>query len=173
MFREPFLYACLALCILAACSTEDANPQTTFYLVRHAEKLQSDTLQGKNEDPPLTSEGLDRANRLKSLLADKKIAAVYSTPYQRNVNTVKPLATGEQVAIEHYEWHNWQPMIEEALGTFKGKTIVVCGHGDNLLPMISYLNGEKPQDSLARFEYDKIFKVEVAADTAVVETIEY
>lgn len=173
MFRKPFLYVCLASCLLTACNTGDANPQTTFYLVRHAEKLQSDTLQGKNEDPPLTSEGLDRANRLKSLLADKKIAAVYSTPYQRNVNTVKPLATNEKVSISHYEWYKWQPMIDEALATFKGKTVVVCGHGDNLLPMISYLNGEKPQDSLGSYEYDKIFKVEVAADTAVVETIEY
>jgi hypothetical protein len=54
-----------------------------------------------------------------------------------------------------------------------GKTVLICGHGDNLLPMIEYLNGKRPQESLGPHEYDKIFKVDYFKNSAVVTVIKY
>lgn len=166
-----FISICCAFILLVSCN--QTTETTTFYLVRHAEKSESNTMQDKNEDPPLTDEGVSRAKSLAELLGKKKIAAIYSTSYQRNMNTVKPLADAQEIAIENYEWHNWQPMVDDALSRFSGKTIVICGHGDNLLPMIEHLGGQKPQESLGSHEYDKIFKVEASKANTKVEVIIY
>ncbi len=146
---------------------------TTFYLVRHAEKVESNTMQDPNEDPPLTREGEQRAQRLKDLLSDNNISAIYSTQYQRNINTVKPLSELKEIEISYYEWHNWQSIMDESLKKYSGGTIVVCGHGDNLLPMITYLGGKKPQNQLAKHEYDKIFQVKYGKDSILVKTLTY
>ncbi len=161
----------ILLMLLLFLSCQDQS--TTLYLVRHAEKEENNTMQNQNEDPPLTLEGEQRAEKLKKLLADVSIDAVYSTSYQRNMNTVEPLAIDKNLSIQNYEWHQWSPMIEEILVSYQGKTVVICGHGDNLLPMIEYLDGKRPQESLGTHEYDKIFKVERQGDTALVEVIEY
>lgn len=146
---------------------------TTFYLVRHAEKVESNTMTDQRKNPPLTDEGRQRAIRLKEMLAAKDIAVIYSTDYQRNKNTVKPLAEEIGMTIRSYQWHKWQPIIDEALERFAGKTVLICGHGDNLLPMIEYLGAQRPQDKLGTHEYDKIFKVVRRDNKTSVEVIKY
>lgn len=157
--------------LLISCGQK--NDITTFYLVRHAEKAERNTMLNKDENPPLTEKGKARANRLRELLGQQEIASIYSTSYNRNMNTVKPLADAKNISIENYEWHKWQPMLDEALANHTGKTVLICGHGDNLLPMIEYLGGNKPQESLGPHEYDKIFKVEVGSQATKVEVIHY
>lgn len=142
---------------------------TTLYLVRHAEKDLSDT----TENPPLTKEGLERAQQLKEMLEDEEIDRIYSTKYDRNIHTAKPLADVKGLGIKLYEWHNWQPMINEIQRSAGGETVVISGHGDNLLPMVEYVGGQPPLDSLGKYEYDKIFKVKVLKDTATASVIEY
>lgn len=166
------LIAVVSMAILLI-SCGQKHDTTIFYLVRHAEKAESNTMQNKDENPPLTEEGKARANRLRELLGKQEIATIYSTSYKRNMNTVKPLATANNISIENYEWHTWQPMLNEALANHKGKTVVICGHGDNLLPMIEHLGGKKPQESLEPHEYEKIFKVEVGSHSTKVEVIRY
>ena len=60
---------------------------TTIYLVRHAH-----TDWQPDEGRPLSTSGLDAAQRLATLLSPLPIAAVYSSPLRRSVDTVTPLA---------------------------------------------------------------------------------
>jgi hypothetical protein len=159
---------CLLAVILVFAACRESAP-LTIYLVRHAEKDLTD----KGEDPALTEAGIARAGRLKALLADEPIDLIYSTRYQRNIHTVEPLALAKGLPIAPYEWHGWEPMLEELTGKGAGKTAVICGHGDNLLPMIGFLNGNSPLDSLGAYEYDKIFKVTVKQRKAAVELLTY
>ena len=53
---------------------------TTYYLIRHAEKDQSDKT---NRDPHLSEQGLKRAKNWATVLNDVKFDMVYSTNYNR------------------------------------------------------------------------------------------
>lgn len=156
----------LSIFMLLACSSEKGM---TVYLVRHAEKDLQDTTQ----NPSLTPDGLARSQRLRDLLANEPVTAIYSTGFDRNLNTVKPLADAKNLDIETYEWHDWRPMIRKIKRSEPGQNLVICGHGDNLLPMIDDLGGIRPVESLGDYEYDKIFKVEIRPDTTLVSVIIY
>jgi broad specificity phosphatase PhoE len=61
-------------------------------LVRHAEAVAPSDPRYEENDRPLTGAGRREAERLADELADEAVAAVYSSPYPRAVQTVEPLA---------------------------------------------------------------------------------
>ncbi len=90
-----FLFAIVIMAwTLSSCTT-------SFYIVRHAEKSAS-----PKEDPLLTVEGSQRAERLKTILENKGIEKVYSTKTVRTMTTGKPLADAQKLEIEIYEPKN-------------------------------------------------------------------
>ncbi|MEX2483746.1 MAG: histidine phosphatase family protein [Brumimicrobium sp.] len=164
IFKIIFSY--LSLILLFGCS-ENKVEETTIYLVRHAEK---DTTV-EHDNPPLIVTGKARAEKLARELKDEDITYIFSTKYDRNKNTVLPLSLSKDLNIDIYNWNKWQPMID-SLKTISG-THVICGHGDNLLPMIDELGGKVKIKSLGHNEYDKMFKVNIKKDTVKTETIVY
>lgn len=132
-----------------------SSDTTVVYLVRHAEKDLADT----TDNPALTPAGQARAQQLAKTLQDVPVDLIYSTRYQRNLHTVQPLADRHHLEVSLYEWHDYDNMLQAIQEKHTGKTVVVCGHGDNLLPIIRRLGAEPPVDSLAGQEYDKLFKV--------------
>jgi len=162
-FKSIFI-ALLTVLLIVSCVPDTSK--TTIYLVRHAEKDLSDT----TDNPALTMKGESRAIHLMELFKKDSVHGIYSTKYDRNINTVQPLADLKELEIGIFDWYEWQPMMDNVLKE-KNKTFVICGHGDNLLPMIEYAKGKKPQESLAHDEYDKIFKLEVYKDSTNVKVI--
>ncbi len=144
----------LFLGVFALCSCQQPD-QTLVYLVRHAEKDLSDS----TDNPPLTAEGLERASRLRELLGDQELDEIWSTPFQRNVHTVQALAAEQGVNIATYEWHNWEPLADSVKSHAGNRRILICGHGDNLLPMLEYLGGVLPFEAYGDQEYDKIIEL--------------
>jgi len=61
-------------------------------LVRHAEAVAPSDPRYEENDRPLTEAGRRDAERLADRLADETVAAIYSSPYPRAVQTVEPLA---------------------------------------------------------------------------------
>lgn len=154
--------------ILSACGAND-EPQK-IYLIRHAEKLLSDS----TGNPPLTEAGIARANKIAEMYADKSIDRIYSTQFDRNMHTIQPLADASGAEIKPYEWQDWEPMINEIIANQqKLKTLVICGHGDNLLPMITYMGGVKPIEKLGDYQHDILFEVVLLPDTTHVNVIAY
>jgi 2,3-bisphosphoglycerate-dependent phosphoglycerate mutase len=140
-------------------NTSDTS-ETFIYLIRHAEKDMNDT----TDNPPLTAAGYARAEKLVEALSGVQPDVIYSTSYQRNINTVKLLAEKYDIEIQEYEWHDTEALSNTILEDHAGETVVVCGHSDNLLPLISKLGAEPPLDSLGSNEYGNIFKIEIGAD---------
>lgn len=69
------------------------TPLTTFFLVRHAvHDLAEGTLAGRMPGVHLSTRGQQQAQRLADRLAALPIAAVYSSPQQRTLQTAAPLA---------------------------------------------------------------------------------
>ena len=74
---KKFLLALsVALLTLSCASAPEETTVTTFYLIRHAEK---DRSEGVGNDPQLTEEGLQRAQRWAEVLGLEPLDAVYST----------------------------------------------------------------------------------------------
>lgn len=159
-----FFVSFLVLTIYS-CSSEQKNQ--TFYLVRHAEKDTTD----QSENPQLIKEGYERAEKLKEILDTVDFELVLSTKYDRNMNTVKPIIDSKNYELEIYEWYEWHQDIDNLMQ--KNGNFLICGHGDNLLPMIERLGGEKPMEKLGHNEYENLFKVHRKGDKVEVEVIKF
>jgi phosphohistidine phosphatase SixA len=133
---------------------------TVVYLVRHAEK---DLSNPGDKNPPLTGQGKIRAQHLAEKLKKEKIAAIYSTKFDRTMNTVKPLAEQKKLAIKEYYGVDYEAL-KKLIEADKGKTIVICGHSDNLIPIIKSLGATPPIEKIADDEYDNLFKIMITPD---------
>ena len=76
-------------------------PDTVIYLVRHAESAPSPDV--PEPDWPLSETGRKQANDLVPVLTELPIAAVYSSPYPRAIDTVGPYAEQARLAITPVE----------------------------------------------------------------------
>lgn len=180
-FNRSILHKSLFLLLLGsiyACNSNTIKEEiAVFYLVRHAEKAQPiqmvELMQDASKDPELSEIGQQRAQKLKDLMLDKNISAIYSTNYKRTIQTVKPLSDSLELPIQLYEWSKVNVLLDSLVTETSGQQILFSGHSNTILPMISYLNGQKPQDRIGENEYDKIFKLSVFADTTLVEVTVY
>jgi 2,3-bisphosphoglycerate-dependent phosphoglycerate mutase len=68
---------------------------TTAYLIRHAHSEWAD-----DDERPLSHSGLAAADDLADLLSRLPIAAIYSSPFRRSVQTVTPLANRLGLHVE-------------------------------------------------------------------------
>lgn len=75
-------------------STGLSNSSTYFLLIRHGENdwVGTDRLAGRTEGVHLNEKGHQQAAEIAGLLAEQPIAAVYSSPLVRCVETAEPLA---------------------------------------------------------------------------------
>ena len=126
---------------------------TSFYIVRHAEKSAS-----PKEDPLLTVEGSQRAERLKTILENKGIEKVYSTKTVRTMTTGKPLADAQKLEIEIYEPKNQSALIE-TLKKSKQNTLIV-GHSNTIRHIINGLSEKEfLKKDLEDAEYSHLYLV--------------
>ena len=102
-----------------------AQEITTYYFIRHAEKLRIDKT---DKNPNLNFNGYKRAEAWKDVFSDVPFDAIYSTDYNRTKLTAKPTATSKNLPILLY---NPNMMYSEAFqNNTKGKTVLVVGHSN-------------------------------------------
>lgn len=120
----------LLILIVFVCAS--ATAQTTFILVRHAEKGTDDP-----KNPTLSAEGKARAQSLSKLLEKQKIDAIYSTNYHRTKNTVTPVAEAKGITIETYDMLK----LEDLIAKHNGGTVLIAGHSNTVPGMANTLLG--------------------------------
>ncbi len=131
----------------------DFIPQTTIYLVRHAEK---DT--GNN--PPLTLAGFKRAGDLMRSLSNKNISHIYSTKYKRTNQTADSLKLAQNLSVIIYEADTIGNDLVNKIKTNgdNGKTILVVGHSNTLPKLIRRLGVKNYTiQNLGDNEFDNLF----------------
>lgn len=131
---------------------------TTIYLMRHGEK---DTL-GNPADPDLTAVGQARAQALRKLLVRKRPTAIFTTDTKRTRATVAPLAAAVKVEPEVYNARETTALAQRLRRDYVGKTVVVVGHSNTLLPLIESLGGTPPVEEIGDNEYDYLFTIRIA-----------
>ncbi len=128
-----------------------------MYLVRHAEKAPSSG--AMTDDPDLSEAGLKRTEALKTQLASAPIAAFFATKYKRTQQTLAPLASAKKQTVQLYEVKDNAALVQKIKQEYPGKTVVVAGHSNTLLPLVEAFGGTKPFAEIADHQYDYLFKV--------------
>ncbi|WP_421877231.1 histidine phosphatase family protein [Marinoscillum sp.] len=145
----------LIIAILLVGVTQMYAQQTTFILMRHAEKVADGT-----KDPGLTEEGTARSMRLKEMLSEQPVAAIFSTPYQRTKLTVTPLAEAKGVSLQVYQPFQ-EGFLEQLMAAYPGQTVVVSGHSNTIPMLVNKLIGEEKYEQLDESDYNDLYIVTV------------
>lgn len=121
----------LGCCLLALPSFGFAEPQT-WYFVRHFEKQLGD-------DPSLTKTGHARAEALAAFFFDKSLTQVFSTEYNRTLETATSVSALKNLSIEYYDPQN---LVEFATKIKTLNHILVVGHSNTTPQILSLMGGK-------------------------------
>jgi 2,3-bisphosphoglycerate-dependent phosphoglycerate mutase len=124
----------------------------TFIFVRHAEKNTE-----PKDNPGLTPEGKTRAAYLAQLLKDIDVYRVAATNTTRALQTAQPLIDLTHCSTDTYSKAATEAFLLSTIQGYKGKVVVVVGHGNTVPEMLNMLCGEKKYEDIGEDEYDNIY----------------
>jgi len=128
---------------------------TTFFLVRHAEKAKD------SRDPNLTEAGMKRATDLAQLLKSIPLDGIYSTNFNRTIQTATPVANAKGKEIQIYNHRDLEAAADKMLTDFPKGNILISGHSNTTPSMVNVLTGTQDYQSLSELTYDHLFIVSV------------
>jgi len=138
----------------------ESQATTTIIFVRHAEEELS---QGR--DPSLSEAGQRRVAELTRQLVDADVVAgvdaIYSTPFKRTQETVRPLADTLNLPINDYDATDTEEVLANILKKHKGKIILVAGHSNTVPVLIANLGASKKVPPINENEYDNIYVISI------------
>jgi broad specificity phosphatase PhoE len=157
---RKIILACTLLSALLVGCTQPPQQQeqptiTTFILVRHAEKADDGT-----KDPPLTDDGVIRANDLAKMLNETKIDAIYSTPYKRTQQTVKPIADAMGRTLLAYDPMKGEVM-DSIFNAHRGGTVLISGHSNTTPWVANYFLGAETYPDFKDSDYDNVMVLSI------------
>ncbi|MCX7552167.1 phosphoglycerate mutase family protein [Xanthomarina sp. F2636L] len=126
-----------------SCAQKDNSQETTtYYFIRHAEKDRTDAT---NKNPHLTQIGIARAEKWRNILQHIPFDKIYSTDYNRTLETAQPTATKNGLEIIIY--NDKETDINPFLNDTKGETVLIVGHSDTTPQFVNrILDSKKYKD---------------------------
>lgn len=137
----------VAATMLSACTTK-------YYIVRHAERLNS------SADSPLSQAGETRADILRDSLSGKGISYAFASTYLRTQQTAQPLATALNLELTLYRPDTTAGLIAR-LNKIRGKSVLVVGHS-NTVPELVYGLSQIAVPPIPETDYDNLYIVKVS-----------
>jgi broad specificity phosphatase PhoE len=104
------------------------------YLIRHAEKDRSDPL---NKNPHLNEKGIERSLLWNGYFENKEVNSIYSTNYNRTIETVLPVSIAKGIKPIIYSASNIN--YDSFLKKEKGNTVLVVGHSNTIPGFVNKL----------------------------------
>jgi 8-oxo-dGTP diphosphatase len=111
-----------------------------LYLIRHTTAGERSRWKGRDEDRSLTKKGWREADAIAGYLAGAGIERIVSSPFERCVQSVKPLAKLIKAPVEISPLLGEEPDIDAAYALVDGlvgTNAVVCSHGDVIPALIN------------------------------------
>lgn len=125
------------------------NTITQYYFIRHAEKVDS------SKNPDLSEKGIERAQQWKALFSEINFDSVYSTDFNRTLQTIQPIIAGNNQLLKIYN----PKMIDVEL--FKketqGKTILIVGHSNTVPNMVNQIIKENKYVDIAENQFGNLY----------------
>ena len=147
-----------ALLVVWGCSPTPVQ-QTTFYLVRHAEKAAG------TGDVALSSLGMERANDLAFILENISLDGIYATQYLRTQQTVEATAAAQGLSVSQYNASSdsleIKKFLDQLLEAHKGGEVLISGHSNTIPLMVNQLLGVNEIPQIEESDYENLFILEV------------
>ena len=137
-------------------SNSEKTNTTTYILIRHSEKNLSDTT---NKNPNLTEKGTKRSENIARTLINVPIDYVFSTNYNRTLQTAAPISKSKNVETLLYNPKDLYN--EEFKKLTKGKTTVIVGHSNTTPKFVNKIIKEDKYQNLDEKEYSKLFIIKI------------
>lgn len=133
--------------------------KTTYYLIRHAEKDRSDKT---DKNPELIKKGKDRAKKWSKLFEELQLDAIYSTDYNRTLQTAAPTAKSKKLSVQKYHPSNidMQAFLKET----KGKSVLIVGHSNTVPSFTNKLIGNGKYLNIDDNDNDNLYLVTIEGD---------
>jgi len=166
IMKTKFILITILLTLIVSCgnvkkndSSTENSETTTYYLIRHSEKDRSNP---ENRNPDLSTEGQQRAERWADYFSDKNIEAVYSTNYNRTIQTATPTAEANNLEIQFYDPTN---MYDDAfIKETKGKNVLVLGHSNTTPQFANKIIGKNSYEDMDDTDNASLFIVTITGD---------
>ena len=155
MKKYIFLFV-IAFSLLSSC-TKDKT--TTYYLIRHAEKDRTDKT---NRNPNLNEKGLERAKKWAKHFKNIDLDAVYSTNYNRTMQTATPTAESKKLQIINYDPRRMYDSIFQQ--NTNGKTVLVVGHSNTTPAFTNKILSEKKYGNMNDNDNASLYIVTISKD---------
>ena len=131
---------------------------TTFYLIRHAEKVRDDK---SESNPDLSEKGILRAQNWKNYFSDKEISKIYSTNYKRTLKTVYPLAIQNGVQTIIYTPSDIK--YDNFIKSNTGENTLVVGHSNTIPGFVNNLINDEYYDQIEDFNNSNLYVVSMCS----------
>ena len=161
-------------CFLLSANLNIFGQNTTFILVRHAEKDISPTASKTN--PELTAEGKQRAQKLSALVKDCRPTYIFSTIFKRTIATATPTAESivpnYRLQMQFYDYDELEAFAAQLL-QIKARCVLVVGHNSTTPELANLLIKQQKYKALGDNEYNKAFFVTVKGNKTEDKIVEY
>ena len=119
------------------------NDCSTFYLIRHAEKVRTNK---SDSDPALNEKGIIRAMNWKEYFIDKDISKIYSTNYKRTLGTVKPIQ--EAIGLTAILYSPSSIDYKDFISSNEGEVVLIVGHSNTIPNFVNELVNDQVYDQI-------------------------
>ena len=143
--------------ILAVALSLQVSHVTTFYIVRHAEKVDN------SDNPSLSRPGKERSFTLKNLLKNKGIDNIFVSNFLRTQQTAGYLARSLHITPKKYQnTDEGNEILVRKLVSFTGNhSILIVGHTNNIPAIIDSLMGSQQHIVIAENDFDNMYIITI------------
>ena len=150
------LFSLIALTLAIIFVSQIAMAQTkTIVLVRHAEKADA-----TSQDPELSAEGRQRAERLVNVAGKYKPGGFYSTNFKRTRDTLAPLAAKRKKPVEIYDARKPADLLDTIMKS-KYKRHIVSGHSNTIPGLANFIMKKDVFKNLDEPEYGVMWVIRI------------
>ena len=156
MQKSILLILILLNTLLSISAQETDKHTTTYYLIRHAEKVRDNQ---KDPNPDLNERGLLRAQKWEEILQFISFDAIYSTDFKRTLKTVEPIAISNELEIQKY--HPIKLDFEEFKKNTIGKNVLIVGHSNTIPQFTNTLIGKEKYPEIDDAEFSHLYIITI------------
>ena len=154
--KKYLFFFIFAFSLLNSCTVKES---TTYYLIRHAEKERTNN---NNRNPNLNFDGERRAQNWAEYFKDVHLDAVYSTNYNRTIQTATPTSKIKKLRLQSYNPNKMYDSVFQS--ETQGKTILVVGHSNTTPDFVNKILGEKKYDNMRDNDNASLYIVVITGD---------
>ncbi len=129
---------------------------STFYLIRHAEKVRTDK---SDKDPKLNEYGMLRAIKWQEYFFDKNISKIYSTNYKRTLETVKPIQESSDIIPIIYSPSDID--YKNFIMSNKIEVVLIVGHSNTIPDFVNGLISENVYSQIDDLNNSNLYVVNI------------